>query len=132
MKIVCCYWNLLHSGSINSTSFLFSFIKIVLIYNMNSEKGYQKKVNTTRHKRKKIDVSRCIICQCQSDTTVTSTKNGERKIVEAAAVRKDQVLDRLDLVENNFVLMHITKFTLCAKLCNPFKNQMYQINISMW
>ena len=55
MKIVCYYWNLLHSGSINSTSFLFSFIKIVLIYNMNSEKGYQKKVNTTRHKRKKVD-----------------------------------------------------------------------------
>ena len=36
--------------------------------------------------------SRCINCQRQPDTTVTSFKNGRRKIIEAAAVRKGQVL----------------------------------------
>ena len=52
---------------------------------------------------KSFDVSKCIICYRQSDATVPSTENGRRKIIEAAAVRKDQVLDRLDLVESNFV-----------------------------
>ena len=59
--------------------------------------------------------------------TVTSTENGRRKIIEAAAVRKDQVLDRLDLVESNFVY-HMNNacyksYTL-VKLWNLFKNQM--------
>ena len=65
---------------------------------------------------KSFDVSKCVICQRQSDTTVISTENGRRKIIEAAAVGKDQVLDHLDLVESNFVYhmnnAHYKSYTL--------------------
>ena len=70
---------------------------------MNSTKNYQKRLIIQDTNEKSFDVSKCIISQRQSETTVTSTENGRRKIIEAAAVRKDQVLDRLDLVESNFV-----------------------------
>ena len=48
MKTVCCYWKLLYSGLINSTSLLFSLIKIILTYNMNSKKNYQKRLILTQ------------------------------------------------------------------------------------
>ena len=53
---------------------------------MNSEKKKnQKKVNTAKNTDKKyFDTSRFIICQCQPDTTVTSTNNGRHEILEAA------------------------------------------------
>ena len=71
---------------------------------MNSKKKYEKRLTIRGMNEKSFDVSKCIIiCQCQSDTTVTSTENGRPKIIEAAAVQKDQVFDRLDLVESNFV-----------------------------
>ena len=70
--------------------------------------------------KKSFNVSKCIICQHQLDTTVTSTENGRQKIIEAAAVQKDQVLDRLDLVESNFA-HHMNNasyksYTLCKTL----------------
>ena len=78
---------------------------------------------------KRFDVSRRIICRHQSDTTSTSTENGRQKIIEAAAVRKDEVLNRLNLIESNFVYHRKNvcyKSTLCVKLLNPSRNQMIQ------
>ena len=37
----------------------------------------------------------CIICQKSSSSTVVSTENGRKKIIEAAAIREDEVLLRL-------------------------------------
>ena len=91
VKIVCCYWILLCSGSINSTSLLFGFMKIVFMYNMNSKKSYQKMLIIQDTNEKSFDLLKCIIFQCQLDTTVSFIENGRRKIIEAAAVRKDQV-----------------------------------------
>ena len=70
---------------------------------MNSKKNCQKRLIKRDTNEKSFHVSKCIIWQRQPDTTVISIKNGRRKIIEAAAVRKDQVLDRLDLAESNFV-----------------------------
>ena len=49
---VCWYLNLLWSASINSTSLLFSFTKIVLIYEF--KKNISKKVNIMRYEWKKF------------------------------------------------------------------------------
>ena len=54
VKIVCSYWNFPHSGSINSTSLLFSFIKVVLIYNNMNSKKLSKKINSTRYEWKRF------------------------------------------------------------------------------
>ena len=89
----------------------------MLIYNANSKNKYQKRLVLRDTNEKSFDVSRCIICQHQSDTTVTSTENGRRKIIEAAAVAKRPGVRS----------SRLTKVTLCAKLWNPFKNQIYQI-----
>ena len=40
-----------------------------------------------------------------SQIPVTSTENGRWKIIEAAAVQKDQVFNPLDLVESNVVYL---------------------------
>ena len=87
--------------------------------------------------KKSFNVSECIICQRQLDTTVTSTENGRQKIIEAAAVQKDQVLDRLDLVESNFVY-HMNNasyksYTLCKTLESIQKSNVTdkQINVVM-
>ena len=47
---------------------------------------------------------KCIICQKKiKKCSVTSTPNGRTKITEAAIVRKDAVLERLEYVEKDFV-----------------------------
>ena len=71
-------------------------MKIVFMYNMNSKKSYQKILIIQDTNEKSFDLLKCIIFQRQLDTTVSFIENGRRKIIEAAAVRKDQVLDRLD------------------------------------
>ena len=42
-------------------------------------------------------------CQKSKRCSVTSTANGRTKIIEAASIRKDIVLERLNVVEQNFV-----------------------------
>ena len=42
-----------------------------------------------------LDIKLCIICQKSSSSTVVSTENGRKKIIEAAAIREDEVLLRL-------------------------------------
>ena len=52
---------------------------------------------------KKVLMFSGLLFASSNQITVTSTKNWRRKIVEAAAVRKRQVLDRSDLLDFNFV-----------------------------
>ena len=66
-------------------------MKIVFIYNMNSKKSYQKMLIIRDTNEKSFDLLKCIICHRQLDTTVSLIENGRWKIIEAAAVRKDQV-----------------------------------------
>ena len=47
--------------------------------------------------------SKCIICQNSKRYSVTSAANGRTKIIEAASIRKDIVLERLNGIEQNFV-----------------------------
>ena len=47
--------------------------------------------------------SKSIICQNSKRYSVTSTTNGRTKIIEAASIRKDIVLERLNGAEQNFV-----------------------------
>ena len=58
---------------------------------MNSKKSYQKILIIQDTNEKSFDLLKCIIFQRQLDTTVSFIENGRRKIIEAAAVRKDQV-----------------------------------------
>ena len=50
-----------------------------------------------------FQASKCIICQKSKQCSVTSTTNGRTKIIEAASIRKDKVLERLNGIEQNFV-----------------------------
>ena len=42
-----------------------------------------------------LDIKLCIICQKSSSSTFVSTENGRKKIIEAAAIREDEVFLRL-------------------------------------
>ena len=42
-----------------------------------------------------LDIKLWIICQKSSSSTVVSTENGRKKIIEGAATRQDEVLLRL-------------------------------------
>ena len=45
-----------------------------------------------------VDIKLCIICKKSSGSTVVSTKNGRKKIIEAAAIRKNKGFLRLKLL----------------------------------
>ena len=49
-----------------------------------------------------FQASKRIICQKSKRYSVTSTANGRTKIIEAASIRKDIVLERLNSIEQNF------------------------------
>ena len=38
-----------------------------------------------------FDIVQCIICQRKSKVSLTSTENGRKKVINAAAIRKDEV-----------------------------------------
>ena len=42
-------------------------------------------------KSSEFDIDQCIICQKKTKVSLTSTENGRKKIIDAAAVRKDEV-----------------------------------------
>ena len=50
-----------------------------------------------------FQASKCIICENSKRCSVTSTTNGRTKIIEAASIKKDIVLERLNGIEENFV-----------------------------
>ena len=50
-----------------------------------------------------FQASKCIICQKSKRCSVTSTTNGRTKIIEAASIRKDIILERLNGIEQKFV-----------------------------
>ena len=55
------------------------------------------------------DSDQCIIYQKKSKVSITSTENGRKKIIDAAAIRKDEVYQRLQNgnIDRNFKY-HIT------------------------
>ena len=55
---------------------------------MYSKKCYQKRLMLRDTNEKDFDVSRFAIFLSQSDTTVTSTENGRRKIIKVTAVQR--------------------------------------------
>ena len=59
------------------------------LWNANEDQSYQ--------------ADKCIICQESRSCSVTTTEQGRRKVLEAAAVRRDIVYKHLQLVEENFV-----------------------------
>jgi hypothetical protein len=50
--------------------------------------------NLLLKKATEFDANKCIICQKGKD--LVSTENGRTKIIEAASIRKDIVIDRLN------------------------------------
>ena len=50
-----------------------------------------------------FQASKCIICQKSKRCSVTSTTNGRTKIIQAASIRKDIILERLNGIEQKFV-----------------------------
>ena len=50
-----------------------------------------------------FQASKCIICQKSKRCSVTSTTNARTKIIEAASIRKDIILERFNGIEQNFV-----------------------------
>ena len=60
-------------------------------------------------KSSEFDIDQCIICQKKSKVSSTSTENGTKKIVDAAAVGKVEVYQRLQNgnIDRNFKC-HVT------------------------
>ena len=56
-----------------------------------------------------FDIDQCIISQKKSQVSLTSTENGRKKIIDAAAIRKDEVYQHLQnrSIDRNFKY-HIT------------------------
>ena len=63
-----------------------------------------------------LDITKCIICQKSRTTKLTSNENGRIKVIEAAFIRNDIALRRLQdpTVEENFKY-HMTN--ACYKSC---------------
>ena len=59
----------------------------------------------------KFDIDQCIICQKKSKVSLRSTENGRKKIIDSAAIRKDEVYQRLQNgnINRNFKY-HVTCF----------------------
>ena len=51
-----------------------------------------------------FDIDQWIICQKKSKVSLTSTENGRRKIIDAVAISKDEVYQRLQngSIDRNF------------------------------
>ena len=60
-----------------------------------------------------FDIDHCIICQKKGKVSLTSTENGRKKIIDAAAIRKDEVYQRLQNgnIDRNFKY-HVTNSCL--------------------
>ena len=60
-------------------------------------------------KSSEFDIDQCIMGQKKSKVSLTSTENGRKKIIDAAAVRKDEVYQRLQNsnIGRNF-MYHVT------------------------
>lgn len=68
-----------------------------------------------------LDPSRCIMCQNVSSERTSSTENGRKRILEAAAIRNDFVSKRLKLMNNDNFVYHMNnecykKYTLKKSL----------------
>ena len=69
-------------------------------------------------KSSEFDIDQCIICQKKSKVSLTSTENGRKKIIDAAAIRKDEVYQRLQNgnIDRNFkyrvTSSHFKNYTL--------------------
>ena len=61
-----------------------------------------------------LDIKLCIICQKSSSSTFVSTENGRKKIIEAAAIREDEVFLRLK------------SLAIDQQICNHMDNQCYK------
>ena len=50
------------------------------------------------------DIDQCIVCQKKRKLSLTSTKNGRKKIIDAAAIQKDEFHQRLQNgnIDRNF------------------------------
>ena len=46
-------------------------------------------------KSSEFDIDQCIVCQKKIKLSLTSTKNGRKKIIDAAAIQKDELHQRL-------------------------------------
>lgn len=59
---------------------------------------------TNKDKKSEFDINKCIICQKKTKSTLVSTENGRKKIMDAAFIRKDEVYQRLnkDSIDQNF------------------------------
>lgn len=54
-----------------------------------------------------FDKTKCVICQINTNETVTSSENGQKRIRDAAEIRKDDVQKRLKLMtEDDRVVYH--------------------------
>ncbi|CAH1775596.1 unnamed protein product, partial [Owenia fusiformis] len=76
-----------------------------------------------------VDERKCIICQKDDSNTVTSTKNGRERIIESAQIRCDDVSDRLNHVDTNSFVYHMSnncykQYTNTTKLRNIQKKQL--------
>ena len=71
----------------------------------SSQKGIEL---STAQNINNYDLHKCVICQRNTNVTVTSTENGRQKIIEAAKLRKDNVSQRLDLEEAGNFCYHMT------------------------
>ena len=68
-----------------------------------SQLGLELILWNANNEDKSYQAGKCIICQESRSYSVITTEQGRRKVLEAAAVRRDIVYKHLQLVEDNFV-----------------------------
>ena len=85
-----------------------------------SQLGLELYLSNANNEDESYQADKCIICQESRSCSVTTAEQGRRKVLEAAAVRRDIVNESLQLVEENFVY-HVSnecykKYTLKKSL----------------
>ena len=55
-----------------------------------------------------VKLDRCIICQSHTQQSTTSTPDGRNRIKEAAEIRRDEVYERLIVLESEYFIYHVS------------------------
>ena len=88
-----------------------------------------KGISLKRFKKEQAtDIRKCIICQMDKSFGVSSTENGRKRVVQAAALRVDHVHQRLQTVDLHNFVYHVDNdcyksYTLAKSLQRIEKNK---------
>ena len=65
------------------------------------------RTNSSTTAEELFDIKKCIFCQHNNTSTVVTTENGSRQIIEAAEKRQDKIYTHLLSIEED-IICHVT------------------------